>query len=64
MRYKPKNGEVYYTITILSGRVQAVFFECTYDEHDQGRVKEHNCFKTKEEAEIAVAKILRVLKEV
>ena len=62
MRFKRKNGEIYYSIAIIEGRFKVVFFEWVLNESDIGRFKERNCFRTKEDADIALCKIKKALK--
>ena len=62
MRFKPKSGEIYYTVALIYGEFKVVFFEWTLDIPDCNRYKDHNCFKTREEANKVMGKILKALR--
>ena len=56
------SGTIYYTIVLINGKFQVVFFEWCSCEADYNRKKAHLCFEKKEEADRAMGKILKALK--
>lgn len=63
-RWKPIKDVKYFHIIIAGGTIQVVDYRWTGDRVDENLYDMGNCFKTREEAEIKLAKIKKLLLEV
>ena len=64
LRWKPKDGEYYFTIVTSMGNLKIHHYMWTNDHSDKTIYKIGNCFKTKEEAEAKLEQIKKLLLEV
>lgn len=59
-KWKPKNNETYYRITWIGGVAEDIWYG---SRNDESGYKFGNCFRTKEEAEVARDKIKEMLNQ-
>lgn len=64
LRWKPKAGEYYFTITTSLGHIETARYVWNDDLLDTNLYKTGNCFETREEAEAKLEQIKKLLLEV
>lgn len=60
--WKPKEGEKYFFLDVIDGEVCVNWYKWSDDETDNALYRNHNCFRTSKEAESAIPRVKKALK--